>query len=245
MTASRPAALRTNAPHRTDASRLLLLGLVLFAFAWRVARLDFQSLWRDEIDAIYFAVRNLDETLAMFVQAAQNGPLFFIALRPWLSLVGSSEFMLRFPSTAAATLSVPLLWQVGRQLLPVRQTGVLLTTALLAALLLAFNPYQVWYAQEGKMYATVTCLALLATWFWLRGIARGGWWPWLGYWLTVTVAHVHPPADGGVDPAARNLVRHCLAAKPAPLARVRPGPPGADAALPAHGLVAVDAAHLS
>ncbi len=61
--------------------RVVLLGLVLTAFALRVSGLDRQSLWRDEVDAIYFAVRNLNETLSMFVQAAQNGPLYFLAVK--------------------------------------------------------------------------------------------------------------------------------------------------------------------
>ena len=185
--------------------RPLLLGLVLAAFALRVFGLDHQSLWRDEVDAIYFAVRSLNETLSMFVQAAQNGPLYFLALRPWFALMGTWEYVLRFPSAAAGTLSVPLLWQVGRLLLPatndprktprVQEEGATQAgtdpgafIASVAAVLMTFNPYQVWYGQEGKMYATITCLMLLATYFWLRGITRGGGWSWLGYWLTVTVA---------------------------------------------------------
>ena len=70
--------------------RILLLGLVLAAFALRALGLDRQSLWRDEVDAIYFAVRNLNETLSMFVQAAQNGPLYFLGLRPWFGLMGTT-----------------------------------------------------------------------------------------------------------------------------------------------------------
>ncbi len=186
-------------------TRPFLLGLVLAAFALRVLGLDRQSLWRDEVDAIYFAVRDLNETLSMFVQAAQNGPLYFLGLRPWFGLMGTWEFVLRFPSAVAGTLSIPLLWQVARLLLPerVRQdsegaepaappaAGTAAgdaAVASLAALFMTVNPYQVWYGQEGKMYATVTCLALLATYFWLRGLARGGAWPWVGYWLTVSAA---------------------------------------------------------
>jgi hypothetical protein len=57
---------------------------------------------------------------------------------------------------------------------------------------MACNPYQLWYAQEGKMYTVITALVLLATWWWLEGIRRGGWRPWLAYWLTVSVAlYVH------------------------------------------------------
>lgn len=166
--------------------RGLLLGLVLAAFALRVVGLDRQSLWRDEVDAIYFAVRDLNETLSMFVQAAQNGPLYFLGLRPWFALMGTWEFVLRFPSVVAGTLSIPLLWHAGRRMLPLRSGGS--SVALIAAALLTFNPYQVWYGQEGKMYATITCLALLASYLWLRGIERGGAWRWIGYWAVVTAA---------------------------------------------------------
>ena len=167
--------------------RWLLLGLVLAAYAWRVTGLDRQSLWRDEVDAIYFAVRNLDETLSMFVQAAQNGPLYFLSLRAWFALMGTTEFVLRYPSVVAGTLSIPLFWQVARRLLPERQASVV-AIASFGALLMTFNPYQVWYGQEGKMYATITCLALLATLFWLHGLDEGGWRAWTGYFLTVSAA---------------------------------------------------------
>jgi len=165
--------------------RFLLLGLVLTAFALRVSGLDRQSLWRDEVDAIYFAVRDLNETLSMFVQAAQNGPLYFLALRPWFALMGTWEFVLRFPSAAAGTVSILLLWHVGRRLLPTPGSDF---APLTAAALLTFNPYQVWYGQEGKMYATITCLALLASYLWLAGIEQGRSRYWIGYLITVSAA---------------------------------------------------------
>ncbi|MCC6165678.1 MAG: glycosyltransferase family 39 protein [Caldilineaceae bacterium] len=186
---------------------LLLALLTLAAFAWRVQGLARQSLWRDEVDAIYFATRHLPETLRMFLSPGQNGPLYFLALRPWFGLVGSSGFALRYPSALAGTLGVILVWQVGRKLLPLHLPDTLLwpaervrraaqvraqergaqdRVALLGALFFAFNPYQLWYSQEGKMYALITTLVLLAAWCWLEGITRGGWRPWLAYWATVT-----------------------------------------------------------
>ena len=191
--------------------RWLLLALVLLAYGLRVIGLDRQSLWRDEVDAIYFAVRNLEETLAMFTASAQNGPLYFLLLRPWFWLAGTGEFALRYLSVFLGTASVPLLWQVAQQLAPDQfQSGQSRATFpdsirirewwrqfhlgsdIVAAALLAISPYMVWYGQEGKMYAAVTFLALLASWCWLRGVLRGGWGYWLGYWLTVTAAiYVH------------------------------------------------------
>jgi mannosyltransferase len=174
--------------------RLFLLTLTLLAFAWRVQGLTQQSLWRDEVDAIYFALRELSATLSMFVDVGQNGPLYFVALRPWFWLVGASEYALRWPSAAFGTLSVPLLWQVTRLFFTKRPQDQSpaqsneIAIGLLAATFFAFNPYQLWYGQEGKMYSLITALALLATWCWLRGIQRGGWRPWLGYWFVVSIA---------------------------------------------------------
>ena len=188
--------------------RLLLLALTLAGFGWRAHALSAQSLWRDEVDAIFFALRDLTETLAMAVQPGQNGVLYFLSLRPWLHAVGTSEFALRYPSALLGVAAIPLIWQVGRRLISgksshsttivdvetnqINSSGRLPLDRelppLMAALFLAVNPYQLWYAQEGKMYALITFLALLATWFWLDGIGRGGWRPWLLYFATVTVA---------------------------------------------------------
>src|SRR5690349_8154341 len=104
---------------KNSKTRFYLLLLVLAAFAWRVQGLSNQSLWRDEVDAVYFALRNLRETLGMFKRGADNGALYFLTLRPWFYLVGASAFALRYPSALAGTLSVPLLWQVARQLVGV------------------------------------------------------------------------------------------------------------------------------
>lgn len=162
--------------------------MILASFALRLASLDFQSLWRDEVDAIYFALRPLAETLAMLTAMAQNGPLYFLSLRPWLSTVGSSEFALRLPSALAGVAAIPLLWQVGRRLVGGAGPRGGAGAPLLAALFLTLNPYALWYSQEGKMYTAITLLALLATWCWLRGVERGGAWPWVGYAVCVSLA---------------------------------------------------------
>ena len=103
---------------RRNIGRWAVLLIVLLAFAWRVLGLDRQSLWRDEIDAIFFSLQDLPALLSMFTEPGQNGPLYFLALRIWFGLVGTSEFALRFPSVVAGVVSIPLMWQVGRLLMP-------------------------------------------------------------------------------------------------------------------------------
>ena len=195
---------------------IVLIIFIWIAFAWRVHAITEQSLWRDEVDAIFFALRPLADTVAMFKQTAQNGPLYFLSLRPWFRIVGSSEFALRFPSALAGTLSIPLLFQVARLLVDSprakrnnseqpsneqpsneQQSSFISTfrtdianhsVPLAAAFFFAINPYQLWYGQEGKMYALIVALALLSSWFWLQGINRGDRKYWVAYLITTSIS---------------------------------------------------------
>lgn len=159
-------------------TKALLLGIIFLAFALRLYHLGFQSLWRDEVDAILFAGRDLPAILATFVQPGQNGPLYFLSLHFWLAAAGRSEFALRFFSLFFGLLTVPLVYALGRRLLGA-------TVGLVAALLLAVSPYHVWYSQEGKMYALVAFLAVLSLYLFSRALAENRWAWWLGY-LAVT-----------------------------------------------------------
>lgn len=140
------------------ATRYAVLATTLLAFALRGLTLVNQSLWRDEVDALLFATKPLAQFIEMFRQPGQNGPLFFLALRPWLDAAGHSEFALRFPSVLLGTLAIPVFY-----VLIARLAGT--HVGLVAALLMATAPYAVWYGQEAKMYAALTLLipaALLA-----------------------------------------------------------------------------------
>ncbi len=162
-------------------ARIAMPAVTLLAFALRVLALLSQSLWRDEVDALLFATRPLPQLLDMFRQPGQNGPLFFLTLRPWLAAVGHSEFGLRFPSALAGTLSVPLIYVLLARLAGRR-------VALLAALFVATAPYGIWYGQEAKMYALLTVLipaSLLAI---VEIARRGGWIPWAALYLLTSLA---------------------------------------------------------
>jgi mannosyltransferase len=164
----------------------LLLGLTWLALTLRVAGITAQSLWRDEVDALIFATRPLSELLGMFRQPGQNGPLFFLALRPWLTAVGPSEFALRFPSALAGALAVPIIYTLVRRLVQDRKP------AAIAALLMATAPYLIWYGQEAKMYAALTVLAPASLLLTVEVSRRGGWWRWaLLYVITSLCFYTH------------------------------------------------------
>lgn len=170
-----------------SARRWALIGLIGLAFALRVARLDFQSLWRDEVDAVRFASKSLSGLLHTFVEPGQNGPLYYLFLRPWLELAGDGEFALRFFSTFFGVLAVPMVYRLARRLFP-----RLPIVALLAALLTVTSPYLIWYSQEGKMYMLVVALILLSMNSYLAALEQGAWHRWLFYVLATSAAfYVH------------------------------------------------------
>jgi len=64
--------------------------------------------------------------------------------------------------------------------------------ALIATLLLAANPYHLWYSQEAKMYALVVVAAMLDLWVFVMAVERGGWWRWaLWFVLTSITFYIH------------------------------------------------------
>ena len=151
-----------------------LSALVLMAFVLRAYHLDFQSLWRDEVDSVTFATRALPRLLSTFARPKENGPLYFLLLRPWIILAGDSEFSVRFFSLAFGALAIPLAYALGRRWLS-PLGGVL------GALLMAFSPYLIWYSQEAKMYALITFLTMLSLYLYVEALTRGRWLYWAAY----------------------------------------------------------------
>jgi len=162
---------------RTVPSRVPILLILLLAFALRVYHLDFQSIWWDEGHSIEMASAPLPQ-IATLPGMDVHPPGYFMALHLWMDIAGMREFALRYLSVAASLLSVALLVRFGRDIGPGEKRGV--WAAYLCGGLAALLPLYVAYAQEVRMYAMVTCLALLAAYAQWRILFRGSvarrWW---------------------------------------------------------------------
>ena len=166
------------------ATRGTLIALILVAFLLRAPHLDIQSLWRDEVDVIRLSNQPLPELAQDLLQIRHNGPLYYLLMRGWLSLVGCSQFVLRYLSLCFGVITVPLMYRAGRDLVGQR-------AVIVAALLAAISPYLVWYSQDAKMYALVTALTLLAVTCELEALRTGRLW-WIGFVLFASLAlYVH------------------------------------------------------
>jgi Dolichyl-phosphate-mannose-protein mannosyltransferase len=113
-----------------------------------------------------------------------NPPLYYLLLNAWTRLTGTGDQALRFFSLLWATLTLPLLWVLGRDLGD-RAVGWT------AVMLYAWSPVGVFYSIEGRMYSMLWCLATALAWLSLRQ-SRGGVTPArAAAWIVVAVAGLY------------------------------------------------------
>jgi mannosyltransferase len=160
--------------------RIWLILIIILATVLRLFHLGYQSLWFDEARSFTRASMSLPETLRQTLIAV-HPPLYSFTLHFWLK-VGHSETLLRFPSVAFGVLALPLIYQLGRLCMG-RRTG------LMAALLLALNPFHVWYAQETRMYSMLMLLTLSAAYFFLRVVRDNSRRSWNGLVVSCALAY--------------------------------------------------------
>ena len=136
--------------------RIWLLITLLVATTLRFYRLDGQSLWADEGNSAALASRSLAQ-IARDAAHDIHPPLYYWLLHFWTGLFGSSEVALRSLSTVLGVLLVILTYRVGQRLLDEPAASV-------AAFVAAVNPFQIYYAQEARMYMLLAFLGASATW---------------------------------------------------------------------------------
>ncbi len=136
-------------------SSVLLLALLLLAFALRLFRLEAQSLWWDEGISLHLATSTPAEIMANRA-ANLHPPLYFFILKGWLQLVGMSPFTARYLSVLASWIQVAAVYTLTRRWFNKN-------TAVIATLLTTLSPLSIIYAQETRVYAMLPIfyLALL------------------------------------------------------------------------------------
>ncbi len=151
----------------------MVLGTVALALAagvgLRFARLELRSFWLDEAYTVAVARAPLGEIVSGRAGDAHTPPLYYALLHGWLAL-GTSDAWLRGFSALASCLVLLLAGIAPARIWP--SSGARWWTLGL----LAVSPYQVYFAQEARMYSLATLLALAAGLL-EDAAARGGRWP--------------------------------------------------------------------
>jgi mannosyltransferase len=207
---------------------LAAVALCALAFALRIWHLEFQSLWWDEGVSIYLAgqgVRAL--TIDKDFGVDIHPPLYHLVLAVWTWLVSPSVFTSRLLSVFSGVLTVPLTVQCTSTLLGLgtrKDNGALsgwprLVAPLVAGLLAAVSPIDVFYSQESRMYPflpVVGAASILAT----VGVIRSGTWRrWL-VWIAMNLAGLYVFYYLGLLALAESVVLLVLSVAAASRARI-------------------------
>ena len=121
----------------------------------RALMLGFKGMWLDETFSVWLASNNIADMLQWIVKIDQHPPLYYFLLHYWIRLTSSSPYDARFLSVLFGAATIPVIYLIGK-----RMAGGVMGMA--AAMILAFSPFHIYYAQEARMYTLLTFNAAVA-----------------------------------------------------------------------------------
>jgi hypothetical protein len=133
---------------------LILAGITLLGGGLRIFQIANKGLWLDEAFSVWLGWQPLGQMWGWLLRIDQHPPLYYILLHFWMYL-GDSAGTVRLLSALLGTLTIPVIYCLGRRLLGP-------SAGLMAALILAVSPFHVRFAQETRMYTLLTLNASLA-----------------------------------------------------------------------------------
>jgi len=145
---------RPDASAGRDATRWLLGAIIALGVLVRFTTLNEQSFWYDESATWAIVAHGLAHVFSTVPQTESTPPLYYVLLWLWSRVFGTGEVGLRSFSALCSTLTIPVMWMIGRRLLSER-------AGLIAALLTAVNPFLFWYAQEARVYSLLLLLSAI------------------------------------------------------------------------------------
>ena len=158
------SSILASTPVRATAVRRWgVFAIFLVALAVRLYGLTYHSLWFDEVMSTFWAAKPAGEIWRVGLSLAQDKhpPLYYLALHGWTALFGPGDVAVRSLGAIIGALAVLPVYGIGKTLGGVRAGAF-------AALLVALNPFLVWYSQEARMFMPATTFALVG----MYGILR-------------------------------------------------------------------------
>lgn len=140
---------------------LLPLLLVIFGgLILRVVYLTHHDFWFDEAFSYFIAKQNLTD-LTLATAADNNPPFYYYLLHFWLKISDVTEIAQRLLSTFFGVLTIPVIYFLAKEVFDKR-------TGILATLFAGLSPLFIYFSTETRMYALVTFLLIVSTFFLMR-----------------------------------------------------------------------------
>ena len=162
----------------SDRDHWAMLTIILVATLVRLPWLSVQSIAFDESFSLAVGLSDWPTLFQAILSDGVHPPLFYVIHKGALTLWGDSGFGQRFLAALFSIVAIPLIFWAGRLIFDRR-------VALLAALLLALNPLQVWFAQEARMYSLLSALAIFSMAVFWQAMRTGR----ARYWIALTVVN--------------------------------------------------------
>ena len=145
-----------------------VLGVVAVGTALRFFRLGAKSLWVDEGYSVVVTRLGWGVLVKGVFELENHPPLYFLALKLW-NMAGYPESD-GYVRGLSAIVSVAIVWGVYKlgRLVFGKWEG------LVGAGLAGISAYQIYFAQEARLYALVGALAVWSTYFLFRGLREEG-----------------------------------------------------------------------
>ncbi len=145
------------------AASLALPAIILLGIVLRFHDLGAESYWVDEVTMLRVAGGSVESILA----AAQGGrpPVYVLTAHYWLQSFGTAEGAARALSAVFGSISLLLMYVVGRTLFG-RGVG------LISTLLMALSEFQIYVSQDLRYYSLLLLFALLSFLSLVRALGR-------------------------------------------------------------------------
>lgn len=163
---------------------ILPVAIGLLGCSLRLYGLGAQSLWYDEAASLFLGAHATSVADLFDPTYTSEPPLNTIMTSGWVAIVDGlftlpvtdprHDFLLRLLPLLFSVAALPLVYLLTLRLFHDRRS------ACLACFLLAISPFQVYYAQELRVYSIVVVLALLAIWALVEALETGHALAWTG-----------------------------------------------------------------
>jgi mannosyltransferase len=165
---------------RDRSGNLVAVSVCVASGALGAVRLGAKGLWHDEAFSDAMARLGFPTMWSAITHGEAFNGLYYAVLHVWVR-GGHTEVWLRIPSVVFGLLAAYALFVLNRRLFG-------FTTALIAAGLLALNPFFIQYEQEARPYSLALFLVVLSTYLFVFALERPSLWRWIGYGAVCAVA---------------------------------------------------------
>lgn len=148
----------------------LIIILTFAGFLLRIFNIDFNSIWLDEGSTFSFShpSKSFTDIWNLTASGEFNPPLFHWIEHIMLVLFGSTEIVLRFMPCVFGSLSIPVVYLIGKEIYSDR-------VGLVSAFLITISSFHVYYSQEARAYTLLMLIMSLFIYFYIKFKKTNSW----------------------------------------------------------------------